>query len=123
MITRKLFRMALAKCRVISLVAAVTPAVPTLAAVVYQNGEVPANGSTISEDTVIEELNLASNMTYTVISTATLTIQNVTGGAFCSIARAVAVESDVVAGLGQLQRDCAADSRSRARYKCSLRHF
>ena len=82
MITRKLFRMALAKCSVISLVAAVTPAVPTLAAVVYQNGEVPANGSTSSEDTVIEELNLASNMTYTVISTATLTIQNVTGGAF-----------------------------------------
>ena len=74
--------MALAKCSVISLVAAVTSAVPAFALVEYHNGEAPASGSRIEEDTVIDELNLASDMTYIVVGKATLTIKNVTGGAF-----------------------------------------
>ena len=61
---------------------AVVSVVSTFATVVVPKGEVLPNNSTINEDTVVEELNLASNMAYTVISTATLTIKNVTGGAF-----------------------------------------
>ena len=61
---------------------AVVSVVSTFATVVIPKGEVLPNNSTINEDTVVEELNLASNMAYTVFSTATLTIKNVTGGAF-----------------------------------------
>ena len=52
------------------------------AVVVVPKGEVLPNNSRIEEDTVVEELNLASNMSYTVISTATLTFKNIVGGAF-----------------------------------------
>ena len=66
----------------VSLVAALASATATFATVLVPKGEVLPNNTRIVEDTVIEELNLASNMTYVVISTATLTIKNVTGGAY-----------------------------------------
>ena len=69
--------------RIAAVLAAVSAAALQLPAqVVVPKGERLADKSRIEEDTVIEELDLDSDISYTVTSSATLTIRNVTGGAF-----------------------------------------
>ena len=69
--------------RIAAVLAVVSAAALQLPAqVVVPKGERLADKSRIEEDTVIEELDLDSDISYTVTSSATLTIRNVTGGAF-----------------------------------------